>query len=103
MPVWHTVGVDDPVTQARAAARAQALERVGEARAAMERAEQVVTDCRAELTQAIADAVRGGEKLSKVAVKAGYTREHVRRVVRAEGIADVSGREPPPPRWRQDR
>lgn len=71
---------DDPVTRARAA---------------LDRAERAVERRREELTAAIADAVRSGEKLSKVAVRARYTREHVRRVARAAGIEPTVDREPP--------
>jgi DNA-binding phage protein len=70
---------------------------VAAARAALDRAEAVVAKRRDELANAIADDVRRGEKLSRVAAKARYTREHVRRIARAHGIEDTTGREPPPP------
>ena len=70
---------------------------VAAARAALDRAEAAVIKRRDDLATAIADAVREGEKLSKVAAKARYTREHVRRIARAHGIEDTTGREPPPP------
>lgn len=83
MGIWHTVGVTDAVTRARAA---------------LDRAEAAVERRRDELAEAIAEEVRAGAKLSHVAAKAKYTREHVRRIVRAHGIEDTSGREPPPGR-----
>lgn len=73
---------------------------VTEARRALDRAEATVERRREDLAARIADAVRAGEKLSKVAVRARYTREHVRRIVRAHGIEDTTGREPPPVRTR---
>lgn len=79
--IWDTHDMtDDPVTRARAA---------------LDRAERTVERRREELAEAIADAVRTGEKLSKVAVRAKYTRETVRRIVRAAGIEPAVDREPP--------
>lgn len=74
---WY---MDDPVAQARAA---------------LDRAEVLVRRRRQELAERLADAVRSGEKLSKVALRAKYTREQVRRIARAHGIEDTTGREPP--------
>jgi len=68
---------------------------VERARAALKRAEKVVERRRDELAKAVAEAVARGEKLSHVGVKAGYTPEHVRRIARAHGIADTTGRVPP--------
>jgi hypothetical protein len=82
--ISYTWCVVDPVTQARIALR---------------RAEATLKRRQEELAAAIAEAVRNGEKLSHVAARAGYTREHVRRLVRAAGIEDTTGREPPPPRY----
>lgn len=83
--ICNTWGMTDPVAAARAA---------------LDKAEAVVVKRRDELAAAIAEAVRDGEKLSHVAAKAGYTREHVRRIARAHGIEDTTGREPPPPSQR---
>ncbi|MEU7980499.1 hypothetical protein AB0B63_18445 [Micromonospora sp. NPDC049081] len=68
------------------------------ARAALDRAEATVKRRRDELAAEVAEAVRRGEKLSHVGAKARYTPEHVRRIARAHGIEDTTGREPPPPR-----
>jgi len=46
----------------------------------------------------VAEAVARGEKLSHVGARAGYTPEHVRRIARAHGVKDTTGRIPPPPR-----
>lgn len=81
--ICHTEGVTDPVTQALAA---------------LKRAEALVKQRREELAQAVADAVRNGEKLSHVGKRAGYTPEHVRRIARAHGVKDTTGRQPPPPK-----
>ncbi len=70
---------------------------VAAARAALDRAEAVVVKRREELVALVVEQVRDGAKLSHVAAKAGYTREHVRRLARAHGIEDTTGREPPPP------
>lgn len=81
MLIWDTPDMaDDSVTRARAA---------------LDRAERALERRREELAEAIAEAVRGGEKLSKVAVRAKYTREHVRRIARAAGIEPTVDREPP--------
>ncbi len=77
---------DDPVTLARRA---------------LDRAEKVAEDRRKELADAIVEAARGGEMLSKIAVRAKYTREHVRRLVRERGVEPRGPeRVPPPPRRR---
>ncbi|MER7166990.1 hypothetical protein ABT336_13110 [Micromonospora sp. NPDC000207] len=68
------------------------------ARAALDRAEATFKRRRDELATEVAEAVRRGEKLSHVGAKARYTPEHVRRIARAHGIEDSTGREPPPPR-----
>ena len=78
--ICHTWYMDDPVAQARAA---------------MERAEALLKRRQQELAERIAEAVRAGEKLSHVAARAKYTREHIRRIARAHGIEDTTGREPP--------
>jgi hypothetical protein len=78
--ICDTWAMDDPVSRARAA---------------LDRAEAAVIRRREELAKAVADAVRDGEKLSRVGVRARYTPEHVRRIARAHGIEDTSGREPP--------
>lgn len=83
MGIWHTDRMSDAVSRARAA---------------LDRAEALVELRRDELAAAIAEEVRGGAKLSHVAARAKYTREHVRRIVRAHGIEDTTGREPPPGR-----
>jgi hypothetical protein len=83
--ICHTWNVTDPVAAARGA---------------LDRAEAAMMKKREELATAIANAVRDGEKLSHVAAKARYTREHVRRIARAHGIEDTTGREPPPPSMR---
>lgn len=74
---WY---VDDPVAQARAA---------------MDRADALLKRRQQELAERIVEAVSSGEKLSRVALRAKYTREHVRRIVRAHGIEDTTGRQPP--------
>lgn len=71
---------------------------VEQARAALKRAEKVVERKREELAKAVAEAVERGERLSHVGVKAGYTPEHVRRIARAHGVKDTTGRIPPPAR-----
>ncbi len=78
--ICDTWFVDDPVLQARAA---------------LDRAEGNVKRRRDELAKEVAEAVRRGEKLSHVGAKARYTPEHVRRIARAHGIEDTTGREPP--------
>ncbi|MFB6392602.1 hypothetical protein AAFH96_05720 [Polymorphospora sp. 2-325] len=65
------------------------------AKAALDRAEATVKRRREELAKEVAEAVRRGEKLSHVGAKAGYTPEHVRRIARAHGVEDKTGREPP--------
>lgn len=81
--VCDTWDVTDPVSQARAA---------------LDRAEKAVLKRREELAKAVAEAVSRGEKLSHVGVKARYTPEHVRRIARAHGVEDTTGRIPPPAR-----
>ena len=78
--ICHTWDVTDPVAHARTA---------------LDRAEAAMAKRREELAEAVAEAVRGGEKLSHVAARARYTREHIRRIARAYGIEDTTGREPP--------
>jgi acyl-CoA reductase-like NAD-dependent aldehyde dehydrogenase len=73
---------------------------VTDARKALDRAEALVTKRREELADAITEAVRGGEMLSKVAERAKYEREHVRRLVRARGVEPRQLRTPPPVRSR---
>lgn len=81
--ICQTGSVTDPVTAARAA---------------LDRAEATVTRRRDELAHAIADAIRAGERLSHVGRRAKYTPEHIRRIARAHGIEDTTGREPPAPK-----
>jgi acyl-CoA reductase-like NAD-dependent aldehyde dehydrogenase len=86
MGIWHTDPMSDAVIRARAA---------------LDRAEAAVERRREELAAAIAEEVRDGAKLSHVAAKAKYTREHVRRIARAHGVESAIDREPPPGRIRQ--
>jgi DNA-binding phage protein len=79
------VRVTDPVTAARAA---------------LDRAEKAVKVKREALVDRIVEAVEAGEMLSKVADRAGYEREHVRRLVRARGVEPRQLRTPPPVRSR---
>jgi acyl-CoA reductase-like NAD-dependent aldehyde dehydrogenase len=74
---------------------------VQQARAALKRAEKTVERRREELAKAVAEAVARGEKLSHVGAKAGYTPEHVRRIARAHGVEDTTGRKPPQARVRE--
>lgn len=70
------------------------------ARAALDRAEKAVKARREDLVDRIVEAVESGEMLSKVADRAGYEREHVRRLVRARGVEPRQLRTPPPARTR---
>lgn len=80
--ISYMADADDPVTLARRA---------------LDRAEKVAETRREELADAITEAVRGGEMLSKVAARAKYTREHVRRLVRARGVEPRDPERQPPP------
>lgn len=51
---------------------------------AYRRAQQAVERRRDELAAAITDAVRDGRRQAEVARLTGYTREHIRRIVRDE-------------------
>ena len=70
------------------------------ARAALDRAEKTVKAKREALIDRIVEAVEAGEMLSKVADRAGYEREHVRRLVRARGVEPRQLKTPPPARTR---
>lgn len=74
---------------------------VAQAKAALTRAEKAVVRRREELAKAVAEAVARGERLSHVGARAGYTPEHVRRIARAHGVEDTTGRIPPPPRTKR--
>lgn len=55
-------------------------------RRAYDRADKVTRQRRAELAEAIADAIRGGMRIVEIARITGYDREHIRRIARAQGI-----------------
>lgn len=67
--------VDMPVTEEAAAALRKAVR-------AKNTAEKRAEDARAALAAAMADAIREGMRQSEVVELTGYTREHVRRLVR---------------------
>lgn len=78
------------------------LRAVADARAALDRAEAAVVAKREALIDRMADAARAGELISRIALKAKYEREHVRRLVRRRGVEPKQpDREPPPPRRRK--
>lgn len=80
--VWDDAGMsatEDTVTRLRKAVRAKTT------------AEKRADDARAALALAMAAAIREGMKQSEVVKETGYTREHVRRLVReVESSADQS-------------
>lgn len=67
--------VDMPVTEEAVAALRKAVR-------AKNTAEKRADDARAALAAAMADAIREGMRQSEVVELTGYTREHVRRLVR---------------------
>ena len=67
---------DMPVTE-------ETVDRLRKAVRAKTAAEKRAEDARAALALVMADAMREGMRQSEVATMTGYTREHVRRLVRA--------------------
>jgi hypothetical protein len=57
-----------------------------EAARAFRRAEKTLAERRAALTEAIVEAAKDGKRPSEIVAVTGYTREHVRRLLREAGI-----------------
>lgn len=72
--MWEHAGM--PVTE-------ETVERLRKAVRAKTAAEKRADDARAALAIAMTHAIREGMRQSEVAMVTGYTREHVRRLVRA--------------------
>ncbi|MFC7219301.1 hypothetical protein ACFQLX_14145 [Streptomyces polyrhachis] len=68
------------------AASEETVDRLRKAVLAKNAAEQRASEARAELAAAMAEAMREGARQGDVVTLTGYTREHVRRLVRGAGV-----------------
>jgi hypothetical protein len=55
-------------------------------KAAVEAHDKAIEDARTQRDQAIAQAARDGMRPTAIVKATGYTREHIRRILRAQGI-----------------
>ncbi|WP_431892636.1 hypothetical protein [Micromonospora haikouensis] len=63
------------------------MTRLDTAARAHQQAKEALDAARAELADAIVEAARAGDRQTDIARTSGYTREQVRRICRAAGLA----------------